>query len=275
MPSNQQAWQPGQGGPYQWDNMPDDDPIDNPNAGPPQYGHPPMDNMQSYDGYGNVGGFGSANPCPPPPPPPQQTGEPPLMQFDSVANLSEEQVREAMMNFVAEHCCYGKSPAKEMAIQNIAPSSALHYTLETFSEARSTGYAEEPYRGQPIDGPEMGMPPGPWQIPCEPNSHFNNHTKKIEVPHTARVQPCHVCMGRGFNRCYRCHGRGQVRCHSCGGDGRVTRHDAEGHAHQERCHGCGGDGRRRCTTCGGDGRITCGKCQGCRNLKVFIQLTVN
>jgi hypothetical protein len=31
-----------------------------------------------------------------------------------------------MENFVASQCCYGSSPAKEMDIRDIVPSSAYH-----------------------------------------------------------------------------------------------------------------------------------------------------
>ena len=69
----------------------------------------------------------------------------------------------------------------------------LQYILETYSEARSTGYKYEPYRGGSVDGPQNGSPPLPWQIMCVPDQHFQNQTKKIEVPHTATVQVCHRC----------------------------------------------------------------------------------
>ena len=64
----------------------------------------------------------------------------------------------------------------------------LQYTLETFCEARSTGYEQEPFRGQPIDGPQYGPPPPPWDIPVQPDGHFRDHVKKVEVPHTATIQ---------------------------------------------------------------------------------------
>ena len=31
-----------------------------------------------------------------------------------------------MLQFVSEHCCYGKTPAQEMVIKDIVPSSAYH-----------------------------------------------------------------------------------------------------------------------------------------------------
>ena len=52
------GWQGGQGGPYQWDNAPQQLLVDNPNAAPE--GPPPMPGgyAPQVQGYGNVGAFG-------------------------------------------------------------------------------------------------------------------------------------------------------------------------------------------------------------------------
>lgn len=60
--------------------------------------------------------------------------------------------------------------------------------METFTEARKTGFQHVPYRGGPVDGPENGIPPPPWQIHCLADSMFHTHVKKMEVPHTATVR---------------------------------------------------------------------------------------
>ena len=64
----------------------------------------------------------------------------------------------------------------------------LQLTLETFGEGRTTKNKSVPYKGGMVDGPENGMPPPPWAIPCEPNEMFNTHTIKIDVPHTSVVK---------------------------------------------------------------------------------------
>lgn len=46
-------------------------------------------------------------------------------------------------------------------------------------------YTMEPYKGQYIDGPDYGHPPLPWEIACGPDKMFHDHTKYLEVPHTA------------------------------------------------------------------------------------------
>lgn len=120
-------------------------------------------------------------------------------------------------------CCWGTKAAETMVINSIDPSTAYHYELVTFSEARSTAWKYEPYHMQPIDGPENGYAPGPWDIVVEPSAMFRNESKAVEVPHTAVVKTCHNCYGRCYIRCWTCHGRGRVRCGTCSGSGRVTR----------------------------------------------------
>ncbi|XP_064633158.1 protein SSUH2 homolog isoform X2 [Lineus longissimus] len=237
--------------------------------GPP----PDLNQFQTYGGYEQVGGFGQMSAMPPPPPPPPPSGPPPHMEFAHVANLNQDEAREAMLAKVAENCCWGKKAAKDMTIAQIDGSTALHYILETYCEGRSTNYEHVPFHGQFIDGPENGPPPPPWAVEVHPDGMFNNHQKKVEVPHTAVVKPCHRCHATGQVQCGRCHGRGQVRCSACGGDGRVTRM-RDGERHVQSCHSCGGDGRKRCYTCGGDGRVTCPSCKGHRQLKFYIALTV-
>ena len=64
----------------------------------------------------------------------------------------------------------------------------FQYTLETYSEGRSTGYVDVPYTGGVVDGPEHGAAPPPWDIPCQADNLFVNQVKKLEVPHTATLK---------------------------------------------------------------------------------------
>lgn len=132
------------------------------------------------------------------------------LPLQSVENLTNADCQGAFLQFASENCCYSKAPAQEHTISRTEPSTALHvsynpcspcinlslipwwtsmqYTLETFCEARTTGYAHEPFRGQPIDGMGNGIPPPVWNIPCAPDQMFRDHVKKLEVPHTATIQ---------------------------------------------------------------------------------------
>ena len=95
----------------------------------------------------------------------------------SIPQMSAEEAKDALISEVSSHCCYGKKPAENMAVSNVAPSSAFHvckmyymlwglglplfvvvqfengrfsflqYQLETFAEGRNTVWAFEPFSG--------------------------------------------------------------------------------------------------------------------------------
>ncbi|XP_060604366.1 protein SSUH2 homolog isoform X2 [Ruditapes philippinarum] len=256
----------------QWQGeMPDQDVDDNPNAAAAQPSAPPLEKMDEVQGYHNIGFDGSMLP---PPSYDEATREPPQRsEIAGLPKIDENEARQALLEFVAENCCYGKGAAESLQFKDLVHSSAFHYTLETFGEGRSTSWAFVPYSGQPIDGPHNGPAPGPWNIEAKPPNLFQNQKTEIEVPHTASVKPCHNCMAMGRIRCHRCFGRGRVRCSSCAGRGHKTVYRNGEHEH-ERCHWCHGDGRRRCMTCHGFGMITCVCCQGHCQLKCYIKLTI-
>ena len=66
----------------------------------------------------------------------------------------------------------------------------FQYKLETFTEGRTTKKKKKPYKGGPVDGPENGPAPMPWEINCPPKSFFKDDKIKKEVPHTAKVKVC-------------------------------------------------------------------------------------
>ncbi|XP_052285249.1 protein SSUH2 homolog [Dreissena polymorpha] len=252
---------------------------DNPNAVPTAPSAPPLEKMDSVVGYSNIG-FDGAMLQPP------SYEESSLMclyhtftkgsfsaLFVCLPRIDEHEARQALLQHVAENCCYGKGAATELTLNDLIASSAFHYTLETFGEARSTAWAYEPNTGQVIDGPHNGPAPGPWDIQATPPAVFQDQKTFIEVPHTASVKPCHNCLAMGRIRCHRCFGRGRVRCTWCNGNGHKTEY-RNGKHERERCHWCHGHGRRSCDTCHGYGMVTCSGCQGHCNLKCYIRLTI-
>ena len=40
--------------------------------------------------------------------------------------MSEEEARDALLSYVAEHCCFGKGAARDMEIEDVTASSAYH-----------------------------------------------------------------------------------------------------------------------------------------------------
>ncbi|XP_074645655.1 protein SSUH2 homolog [Tubulanus polymorphus] len=150
---------------------------------------------------------------------------------------------------------------------------SLQYSLETFTEARSTCWAFEPFIGQPIDGPGNGSAPGPWDIPVTPAQKFIDANVGIEVPHTSSLKPCHECVGIGRVRCYRCQGKGRVTCHHCNGKGRET-FFTDGRHQDRSCSWCDGNGKNRCAICYAHGQVPCRTCESKGQLKCFIRLSV-
>nr|XP_026695861.1 protein SSUH2 homolog isoform X2 [Ciona intestinalis] len=231
---------------------------------------PPLDVV--LPGYENVAYNEAA--AGPPPSYDSVVGEAASVDSSNFKSITSEEAKEALLEYVSQECCYGKGAAKDMDIKDIQSTSAFHYTLETFTEGRTTKWHYVPYSGGFVDGPHNGPAPGPWDIQSNATALFKTEVKKVEIPHTASVRACHVCCGRGFNRCWHCHGRGRIKCSHCQGSGHrnITR---DGQTHRESCPMCHGRGKKRCYTCSGMGCVRCKECQGFGKLKQFIQLTIS
>ncbi|XP_048747814.2 protein SSUH2 homolog [Ostrea edulis] len=211
----------------------------------------------------------------PPPPmdyiPPKDQKQP---DFMSAPVISEETARQALLEYAAQQCCWGKGSAEKLTFKQLQSSTSYHYVLETFTEERSTKWDYDPFHGQHVDGPEFGPAPGPWDISATFKEFFKNETQHHEVPHTAYVKDCHKCNARGYVRCGKCHGRGRVKCGSCHGSGR-KRVYRKGEHRVVSCSRCHGRGKRSCMRCGGDGRVKCPVCKSHCRLRWYIKLTIN
>uniref|UniRef100_T1JCR7 Uncharacterized protein n=1 Tax=Strigamia maritima TaxID=126957 RepID=T1JCR7_STRMM len=92
---------------------------------------PPIELMDKVNGYEDVSFYGA--PLPPPTYDQACHGQPPPRDcFTSGPELNENQAREAILNFVSEHCCYGKLVAETMIFQSIENSSAFHVSIHLF-----------------------------------------------------------------------------------------------------------------------------------------------
>ena len=47
----------------------------------------------------------------------------------SLPVINEEQAREALLQYVSQHCCYGKGTAQNMTIRDLKSSSAFHVRI--------------------------------------------------------------------------------------------------------------------------------------------------
>eukprot|EP00795_Rhopilema_esculentum_P012212 gene12212-2839_t len=276
MPPQQGGYPPQQGGmPPQQGGYPPQQGAYPQGGYPPGQGSPPANtepsappSFETVAGYENAQGFDFVPAGPPPAyTPANQPQECPAENFNAAGHITDAQATDALLQFVSEHCCYGKGAANNMNIKDMKASNALHYKLESFTETRTFNWHQEPYIGQVIDGPMNGRAPGAWEIQVQQPRFFDPTTLYQEIPHTASL--CNHCVGTGQNKCKHCHGRGKERCTSCGGSGHVNR--AEG---RENCVFCHGHGTRNCMHCHGRGLVTCTTCNGKGKLKHYLRLKV-
>ena len=278
-PENQypvEHWEAGQGSNYVelFSDIPDgvdDDTPEREDYGPQH----PTESFEPIPGYECVA-YDMITDVPPPPYEAPSEAYRPSETFLVPDALSEKVARDAILTFVDQNCCYGSRPAKQMAINSVVPSSALHYQLETYTEARNTRRAHRPYRGGHVDGPGCGRAPLPWEIECQPVAMFETYQTEVEVPHTSVIRACFKCDGCGTLTCGKCHGAGKKTCSSCYGKGYKRVKNSSGNGYQKRnCFRCSGSGKVTCSRCHGSGRVTCNECEGFKSLRHFIELVVN
>uniref|UniRef100_R4G988 Uncharacterized protein n=1 Tax=Anolis carolinensis TaxID=28377 RepID=R4G988_ANOCA len=78
-----------------------------------------------------------------------QGDQPCLPQIDwKIPAISEDEAKEAFVEYVSSKCCYSKAPAMEMSLQDLQTFNTYRYRLETFTESRSTARKAEPYNGK-------------------------------------------------------------------------------------------------------------------------------
>uniref|UniRef100_A0A672YPR3 Protein SSUH2 homolog n=1 Tax=Sphaeramia orbicularis TaxID=375764 RepID=A0A672YPR3_9TELE len=178
----------------------------------------------------------------------------PLMR---VPTVSEDVAREALLKFVESKWTYSSKPARNLTFKELKPITVYRYRLETYTETRTSLFGF--VTGQPVDGPQFGMSPPPWDIPVSMPQRYTDMVQKIRVPHSSFIKVQLItftlsCSGCQVLRCTFCHGNGRSR--------------------NKRCTSCHGRGRRRCISCHGQGYKTCTVCHGSQNLLHFIELTV-
>ncbi|XP_059519396.1 protein SSUH2 homolog isoform X3 [Myotis daubentonii] len=199
--------------------------------------------------------------------PQEQTCWSSFLEHSRVPLVTEEVAREALLSFVSSKCCYGRSAASDLVIQQMKQQILCRYRLETFSESRISEWTFQPFTNHAVDGPRRGTSPQLWDIKVQVPPMFQEETRKFQVPHSSLVKECHKCHGRGRYKCSGCHGACMVRCPSCSGAKRRAKQPG-------RCQLCSGSGRHRCSTCSGRGNKTCATCKGEKKLLHFVQLVI-
>ncbi|MGH0183977.1 UNVERIFIED_CONTAM: hypothetical protein FKN15_013749 [Acipenser sinensis] len=176
---------------------------------------------------------------------PDPPGEPAPVQTEwNIPSISEDTARDALVQYASSKCCYSTDPAEQLVFSNLEAHNTYRYRLETFTESRSTEWAHEAYRGQPVDAYTQ-PPPAPWVIPAKAPTMFKDATQEIKIPNTASVKKqCWVCNGSGVR------------------------------AGDESCHHCKGTGHTNCDDCKGTGLNSCDTCKGKGQLLLYIKLKI-
>ena len=140
------------------------------------------------------------------PPPPRNLPPPPEpMKCKSIppsASYKAEEAKDILTEWAKAQCCGSAKAANEGHVTGVFSCNALQYVLETFTESRSIVANFTACRpGESIDAVQGGAIVNPWMLPCQPDSSFKNHQKRLPLPKTDVLQPCHRCNTFGKLRC--------------------------------------------------------------------------
>ncbi|XP_053209412.1 protein SSUH2 homolog [Panonychus citri] len=230
-----------------------------------------MDPLSRILGYGEAENFDKRVEVPPPPFAPTTVANEDNQEstkcnqivrlpLSGIIEMSEDDVRQALLHHVERFLCYGKKAVKEMVITKMDYYSSYRYTLETLTETRSVGWAFDSYAGIDLDSRKCGPPPDPWEIHVRTPDSFETRitTSQVPVPHTEYIQMCHFCNETGRITCNLCRGRCKVDCSWCNGFSTTGDHTC---VHctggKVKCGQCKATGVQRCDPCLGTGKIVC------------------
>uniref|UniRef100_A0A2D4L583 Protein SSUH2 homolog n=1 Tax=Micrurus spixii TaxID=129469 RepID=A0A2D4L583_9SAUR len=192
-----------------------------------------VNNVSGYEGT-TVGDTGKYFP-PPPDSVPYQENEPMPAQTNwNIPAISEDEAKEAFIEYAASKCCYSKAPARDLVFQDLLALNTYRYYLETFTESRSSLWKTVPYKGEPVDSAMYGAAPSPWDMRIEVPEIFKDNIVRIKVPHTSTVKGCPICGCSGRRPCTQCHCLTRKQCWVCNGTGSQFTN--------QRCSSCSGTG---------------------------------
>ncbi|XP_055945870.1 protein SSUH2 homolog isoform X2 [Argiope bruennichi] len=197
--------------------------------------------------------------------------EPQKCSLPNIPEITEKEIREALMTEVMSHWCYGKAPARELTIVDVKHSISFQYLLETFTERRATCEITEPYTGGPWEKDEDGDPPDIYDVPATPPEYFKSYVYHQELPCSTEVFDCEECDGEGSYECPTCFGQGWEFCVYCRGNKWNPLYVDGG---DFDCIKCDGSGERTCWDCNGDEDVDCKVCGGAGEMKTYTRLLV-
>ncbi|XP_040263129.1 protein SSUH2 homolog isoform X1 [Bufo bufo] len=241
-------------------------PSVNTNALAPQVApYPQFAGIPGYEGMSGDGNDGRF--LPPPPPFGQGPSNIPAPTNNDwlIPSINQETAKQALLDYANGQCCYGASPAEEMAINQLRPYNTYRFRLETFTESRLCEWVTKPLSVGALDSPDKGNAPQPWEIQVPPPTLFHDESKKMPIPFTTSKKSCQECNGKGKIICQKCNGNSRVKCDDCNGSGNRA---------GEECPECSGTGSVGCKTCNQTNVQTCPGCNGKGQVMTFIELTV-
>ncbi|KAM3846476.1 protein SSUH2 homolog isoform 2-T2 [Vipera latastei] len=187
--------------------------------------------------------------------------QPPQHLSDSNLLTSEQEIKDAFLQYTATKFFYRSAPAKHLKVQKLTPLNTYRYRLETFTESRDTHLASECYYGGFVDSADVAPQPTPWEIPVDPPPLFTDCEMHIPVPHSYSLGNCQNCNGRGAITCQSCQGKGKKKCPCCNGSGFNS-------SEFTSCSWCSGSGNNRCFSCHGNGGHMCYRCD-CKGILLY------
>ncbi|CAG5097528.1 Oidioi.mRNA.OKI2018_I69.XSR.g15117.t1.cds [Oikopleura dioica] len=160
--------------------------------------------------------------------------------------MSKREALKALLDYIDDHCCWGRRPAKKLEVKSVTSSTAFKYQIASYTETRRIhgGWIDDDGEVSRMWDIAVPKPFYPEDEASNPVEYEVDSTYDTKLNHTEEVWTCH-----------RCRGSGRVRCTRCRGSGRINRTDSEGRQYRANCPRCYGSGRVTCGTCDGSGRL--------------------
>ncbi|CAI5448647.1 unnamed protein product [Caenorhabditis angaria] len=145
--------------------------------------------------------------------------------FDDIIPFGEFEVREALEREVRKHRYWKNKSIKKMDFDQLEMMSCIQYSLESYTEARSTSEATEAANlasfgeaGSSFSGIGGGGL-SPWDFEVMPAQLFVDQVRVFEMPGSSHINVCSGCNSEGTVHCFHCRGSGTDKCSFCRGTG--------------------------------------------------------
>jgi hypothetical protein len=156
-----------------------------------------------------------------------------MQQCDAAAPIDEGEIRTSLLVEAKRRKVWGTKAVSKMQFLDLQQSTCYRYTLESFTETRSTSETAEAHTEgfstieNYIDiGPNctnvvatqnitFAPAQNPWDYEVLPDREFADSVKVRDLPDSTRVSKCPSCNGSRVTHCFPCKGKGSDNCTSC------------------------------------------------------------